>query len=138
MLNRWDPFAEMNRLHGGLLGRRVATGETAVFRPAVDIREEGDAYVVHAELPGVKPEDVDVEVENGMLTIRGERKFTRNDDEKKTFRRVERYYGAFERSFSLPDSVDGSSVSAALKDGVLDVRIPKKAHPQPKKVVVTS
>ena len=135
MLTRWDPFAEMNRLQEQIWGRR-APAELANFRPAVDIREEADAYVVHCEMPGLKSEEVDVEVENGMLTIRGERKFTKDENEKKTFRRIERYYGSFERSFSLPDNADGGAVSAELKNGVLDVRIPKKAAPQPTKVTV--
>ena len=92
----WDPFAELNRISQHLAQRNT---DDQVMRPLVDIREEQNAFVVHAELPGVKPEDVHVEVERGVLTIRGERKFTSDEATKKQYRRVERHYGVVERSF---------------------------------------
>ena len=100
----WDPFAELNRIQQ--LSRRNENAERAM-RPLVDIREDETSFVVQAELPGTKPEDVHVEVERGVLTIRGERRFSSDENVQKQYRRVERYYGAFERSFSLPSEVDG-------------------------------
>lgn len=133
MLMQWDPFAELNRIHQTLARRNE---DDRVMRPLVDIREEEKAYVVHAELPGTRPEDVNVEVEHGVLTIRGERKFTTDETVQKQYRRVERFYGAFERSFSLPTEVDADAVQAELKNGVLEVRVPKKPAPTPKRVQV--
>lgn len=137
MLTRWDPFAEMSRLQDQFPSFWGRAGEEArSFRPAVDIREEDNAYLVHAELPGVKQDDIHIEVERGLLTIRGERKFASDETTKKSFRRVERFYGSFSRSFSLPDNADADHISAELKEGVLDVRIPKKAQPTPRKIEV--
>ncbi len=130
----WDPFAELNRIQQ--LSRRNEYAERAM-RPLVDIREDETSFVVQAELPGTKPEDVHVEVERGVLTIRGERRFSSDENVQKQYRRVERYYGAFERSFSLPSEVDADSVNAQLTNGVLEVRIPKKTAPSPKRVTVT-
>jgi HSP20 family protein len=130
----WDPFAELNRIQQ--LSRRNENAERAM-RPLVDIREDETSFVVQAELPGTKPEDVHVEVERGVLTIRGERRFSSDENVQKQYRRVERYYGAFERSFSLPSEVDADSVNAQLTNGVLEVRIPKKTAPSPKRVTVT-
>ena len=130
----WDPFAELNRIQQ--LSRRNENAERAM-RPLVDIREDETSFVVQAELPGTKPEDVHVEVERGVLTIRGERRFSSDENVQKQSRRVERYYGAFERSFSLPSEVDADSVNAQLTNGVLEVRIPKKTAPSPKRVTVT-
>lgn len=134
MLTRWDPFSEMSRLQDQLLGR--AGEEARSFRPAVDIREEDNAFIVHAELPGVKQSDIHIEVERGLLTIRGERKFATDETTKKSFRRVERFYGSFSRTFSLPENADAEQISADLKDGVLDVRIPKKTQPTARKIEI--
>lgn len=131
----WDPFAELNRIQQ--LSRRNENAERAM-RPLVDIREDETSFVVQAELPGTKPEDVHVEVERGVLTIRGERRFSSDENVQKQYRRVERYYGAFERSFSLPSEVDADSVNAQLTNGALEVRIPKKTAPSPKRVTVTA
>lgn len=131
----WDPFAELNRIQQ--LSRRNENTERAM-RPLVDIREDETSFIVQAELPGTKPEDVHVEVERGVLTIRGERRFASDETTQKQYRRVERYYGAFERSFSLPSEVDADSVNAQLTNGVLEVRIPKKAAPSPRRVSVTA
>ncbi len=138
MLTRWDPFADMNRLQDQILGLSRAGEEARSFRPAVDIREEEGACVVHAELPGVKQEDIHVEVERGLLTIRGERKFSSDEATKKSFRRVERFYGSFSRSFTLPETADAENVTADLKDGVLDVRIPKRTAATARKIEVKS
>lgn len=134
MFTRWDPFSEMNRLHDQV-ARRTLDVERAGFRPAVDIREEADAYLLHIEVPGVKREDLHVEVDKGLLTIRGERKLT-SEEVKKSYRRVERHYGAFARSFALPDTADGEHVTADLHDGVLDVRLPKRSEKASRKVEI--
>jgi HSP20 family protein len=136
MIRQWDPFAELNRIQQHLAQRNAENDR--VMRPPVDIREEENAIVVHAELPGTKAEDVQVEVERGVLTIRGERRFTSDETTQKQYRRVERYYGAFERSFSLPSEVDADSVEAKLENGVLEVRVPKRAAPSPKRVTVSA
>ena len=139
MLTRWDPFAEIARLQDQMF-RGVARSandvdDGAAFAPLVDVLEEKDAFVVKAELPGVKPEDVNVTVENDVLTLRGERKLEKKD-ERDGYRRIERSYGTFTRSFALPKTVDAQNVDAQLADGVLTVRIPKKAAPEPRRVEV--
>lgn len=129
MLTRWDPFTEMNRL---MEGRGLSR---ELMRPAVDILEEKDAIVLKAELPGVKPEDVSVTVENNMLTVSGERRFEK-EEKKENYHRIESSYGSFSRSFALPDTVDASSIDASLDNGILSLRIAKRAEAQPRKIQV--
>lgn len=136
MLNRWDPFSELSRVQDEMSrwlepqGRRQAS-----FAPAVDIFEEKDAILVKAELPGVKPDDVHINVERNLLTLRGERKLEKEDN-KEGYHRIERAYGMFTRSFSLPDTVDTENIDASYDAGVLTVRLPKKASVQPKRIAV--
>ena len=131
-LTRWDPFSELNRLHDQLFG--AAPAEQA-FRPAVDIHESETAFTVTAELPGVKSEDLHVDIEKNTLTLRGERKLER-DEERDGYRRVERVYGSFVRSFSLPDTVDTEAIDAKLSDGLLHLTIPKVAAPSPRRIEI--
>ena len=121
------------------LERSAAEGSTATaeWAPAVDIKEEKDKFVIHADIPGVKPEDIDISMENGVLTIKGEKK-TEAKTEKEGYKRVERTYGSFYRRFSLPDSANSDAISAVSKNGVLELTIPKKDIVQPKKISVTS
>ena len=121
------------------LERSAAEGSTstAEWAPAVDIKEEKDKFVIHADIPGVKPEDIDISMENGVLTIKGEKK-TEAKTEKEGYKRVERTYGSFYRRFSLPDSANSDAISAVSKNGVLELTIPKKDIVQPKKISVTS
>lgn len=135
MLVRWDPFEEMNRLNDRLFGGRALT--TQRFEVAVDIREEDDAFFVDAEVPGLSPEEVNVDVEKNVLTIRGERNVEKEEGEG-TYKRIERRYGSFSRSFSLPETVDADNISADLKDGVLALRLPKKEAPSPRTIAVKS
>ncbi len=137
-MNRWDPFAEIGRLQDQLMrwGGAEMPARSA-FTPAVDIYEEKDAIFVKAELPGVKPEDVHIQIENNLLTIRGERKLE-NEDKREGYHRIEGSYGPFSRSFSLPSTVDTERVEAEMNNGVLTVRIPKKAVPEPKRIQVKS
>lgn len=139
MLSRWDPFTELSRLQDEVFrafGQEERNGAQALaFRPAVDIVEGKDAIWLKAELPGVKTEDVHIEVEKNVLTLRGERK---NEEkvEKDNFYRYERRFGQFARSFVLPENVDGNAIDAEMKDGILTVRLPKKAAEQPRKIEV--
>ncbi len=133
MLVRWDPFEEMSRLQDHFFSGKGLSKQA--FRVAVDIREENDAFYVDAEVPGLSAEDVKVDVEKNVLTLSGERKVEKEEREG-TFRRVERHYGSFSRSFSLPETVDTDSISADLKDGVLELRLPKKEAPTPKQISV--
>jgi HSP20 family protein len=139
MLNRWDPFAEIARLQDQVSRWAAAPGETnyASFTPPVDIYEEKDAIFVKAELPGIQPEEVHIEVENKTLTLRGERKLERKET-KDGYHRIERQYGSFTRSFVLPETVDSEHVEAEMNDGVLTVRLPKRAQAQPRRIEVRS
>ena len=107
------------------------------WAPAVDIREEPERYVLHADIPGVSAEDIEISMENGVLTIRGERKHSMEESEK-GFHRRERQHGVFMRRFTLPDTVDADAIEAASKDGVLEVMLPKTPTRQPRKIEVRS
>ena len=145
-LTRWDPLKEMEELQNrlsGLFGRapvRRGNGEqesitVAEWAPLVDITEDDKEYLIKAELPEVKKEDVKVAVENGVLTISGERKSEKEERNKK-FHRIERAYGSFERSFIVPDDADADKVIAEFKDGVLRVHLPKSEKAKPKQIEV--
>lgn len=137
-LVRWDPFKEMmnmqRRLGGGLDHGESTHGAWA---PAVDIFERGDDLVIRTEIPGVDKNDIDVDVENNTLTIRGERKRETEFDEKNAYR-LERVYGNFARSFSLPRTVDSSRINATYKDGVLELTLPKAEEAKPKRVEINA
>lgn len=135
MLVHWDPFEEMNRLHDHLFGGRGYSKQQ--FRVAVDIREEDDAFYVDAEVPGVSAEDIKVDVEKNILTISGERKVEKEETED-NYRRVERQYGSFSRSFTLPETVNADSIHADLENGVLTLRLPKKEAPKPRAIPVNA
>lgn len=143
---RWvDPFKELSAIHERMnqlfdetfLPTRgtEAAPAAAMWSPAVDIYESGDDIVVKAEVPGIAKDDVAVEVKDGILTLRGERKFEKEEKEE-NYHRIERSYGTFVRSFALPSSVDPERVQAALKEGVLEVRIGKKEQAKLRKVKV--
>lgn len=140
-ITRYEPFnlltqlqRELNRYQGDEGSSRIATAEWA---PAVDIKEEEDRFVIHADIPGVNPEDIDVNMENGVLTIKGE-KNTEAKTEKENYKRVERIYGSFYRRFSLPETADNNAISAKAKNGVLDIVIPKREAVKPKKISVVT
>ncbi len=139
---RYEPWSLLNQLHKEL--DRVREGgdsegstATAEWAPAVDIKEEADKFVLLADLPGVKPEEIDVSMEGGVLTIRGEKR-TEAKTEKEGYKRVERTYGSFYRRFSLPDTANSDAISAKTNHGVLEIVIPKREAVQPKKISVTS
>jgi len=130
MLTRWDPFSELSRLQNDVNRLR---GESRLgFSPSVDIYEDDDAIVLSAEVPGLKPDDIHVHVENHVLTLGGERKLER-EETKDRYHRVERSYGSFTRSFALPRNLDTESIEASLDDGVLRLRLPKKPQGETKR-----
>ena len=143
-LTKWNPFRELediqNRL-SSLFGRTPmrGLGEEAMtvseWTPLVDIVEDDKEYLIKAELPEVKKEDVKVTVENGVLTITGERKFEKEEKGKK-YHRIERAYGSFMRSFTLPEGAAGDKISAEFKEGVLKVHLAKSAEAKPKSIDV--
>jgi HSP20 family protein len=139
-LIRWNPARELasmeiDRLHrmfGGLYG----TAFNRSWVPAVDIYEnDAHEYVIKAELPDMKREDINVTVENDVLTLKGERKAD-VDPASDQYHRVERYYGSFTRSFVLPSTVDASRISASYRDGVLTLRIPQREEAKPRQIEV--
>jgi len=143
-LIRWDPFRELedmserlNRVFSRPSLRNSGKENLTVadWVPTVDISESDGEYLIKAELPEVKKEDVKVTVENGVLTLQGERR-QEKEEKSKRFHRVERSYGSFVRSFSLPESVDESSVRADYKDGVLNLHLPKSEKVKPKAIDV--
>ena len=99
----------------------------------VDIKEEENRYVIHADVPGVDPADIEVNMENGVLSIKGERE-SESKEEREGYKRVERVRGSFFRRFNLPDTADAEAISAKSKDGVLEIVIPKQEKPQPKRI----
>jgi HSP20 family protein len=136
MLTRWDPFAEIARIQDQFA--RWAGRESpfvGTFSPAIDIFDEKDAILVKAEVPGIKSEDIKISVDNNVLTVTGERKLEQAE-KKEGYHRIEREYGSFSRSFNLPATVDADHVEADMTDGVLTVRVPKKAAPEPKRIEV--
>ncbi|MBI3222397.1 MAG: Hsp20/alpha crystallin family protein [Nitrosomonadales bacterium] len=145
-LVKWDPFRELeevsNRLNR-IFGRTPARTESdngmlavADWMPSVDISETDAAYLIKGEIPGVNKEDVKVTIQDGMLTIQGERKQEKEEKGKK-FHRVECSYGSFVRSFRVPDDADDSNVKAEFKDGMLNVTLPKSAKVKPKAINVS-
>lgn len=134
-LLRDDFFGERSFDPWGFAPLARAWSEAASFHPAVDIAETEQAYVVKAELPGVAPENIDVQVEDDVLTVRGERK-RENEQTSGGYRRVERSYGSFSRSFVLPKGTNPDSIEAQVESGVLTVTIPKPAAAKSRKVEV--
>lgn len=145
-LTRWNPFREMDELQSRLTslwrldpfrndGGKQETLTVADWSPRVDIVEEDASFIVKAELPEMKKEDVKVTVEDGVLTISGERKMEKEEKNKK-YHRIEREYGSFVRAFTLPAGTSGEKVSAEFKDGLLQVRLPKDAKAAAKAVEI--
>jgi HSP20 family protein len=141
-ITRWDPFRnlstlqdQVNRLFDSSFKADGETSSLAAWAPAVDIYETENELVIKADLPDIDEKDIDVRVENNMLTIRGERKFEESVKED-NYLRVERAYGSFSRSFSLPNTVNTEAIQANYKNGVLKVELPKRAESKPKQVKV--
>ena len=141
-LARWTPLRdalhlqdEMNRLFGGGIRGFSTEGEALAngWAPPVDIYEDTEGVTLIAEVPGFAPGDIDLRIENNTLTLKGERKL---EKEKDNYRRVERFHGAFSRSFSLPPNVDSEKVHADSKNGVLTVFLPRREESKPKQIRV--
>ena len=137
---RWDPFDELTMLRNRmdrLWSRMTAEDETALadWSPTSDVVETKDEIMIKAELPGIDEKDVDIEIENGVLTIKGERK-AEKETEEKGFRRIERSYGTFLRSFTLPANVAPEKITASFANGMLEVHLPKKEEAKPRTVKV--
>lgn len=143
---RWEPFRDlvslqdrMNRIFDDSFRGARESDEWALggsWAPAVDIFEQEGNIVLKAELPGVDPKDVDVRVENNVLTLKGERKFD-NEVKREDYHRVERTYGSFSRSFTLPTVVDTDKIKAEVRDGVLRVNLPKKEEAKPRQISIS-
>ena len=142
VLTRWDPFREfstlqdrMNRLFRDSFGDREEALTTSTFAPAVDVYEDEHSVTLKIEVPGIDEKDIDVRVENNVLSVHGERKFEKEEKEE-NFRRVERQYGSFTRSFTLPNTVDTDSIQANYDKGILKIQLAKKAEAKPKQIKV--
>ena len=141
-LNRWEPFRgaatlqeQVNRLFGNVLEDSREESNLTSWAPAVDIYETEHELVVKADLPEVDPKELDIRVENNLLTIRGERKFEKKVNED-NYLRVERAYGSFSRSFSLANTVNADAIKADYQNGVLTLTIPKREEAKPKQIKV--
>ena len=130
-----DPFRLMESFFNGEAGRGEELSNRS-WRPAVDIRETGESYVVSAELPGLTKDDVQITIENNVLKLTGERRFEKEVKEEE-FHRVERAYGSFSRAFALPTRVDPERVEASFKDGILTVTVRKAAEARPRKIEIS-
>jgi len=143
VLTRWDPFREFSTLQermNRLFRESFAEGGqealmSTTFAPPVDVYEDEHNVTLKIEVPGIEEKDIDVRVENNTLTVHGERKFEKEEKEE-NFRRVERQYGSFTRTFTLPNTVDVDKVSANYDKGVLKIALPKKAEAKPKQIKV--
>jgi HSP20 family protein len=141
----WDPYREFRGLADRFnrffttpaSGRRDEEMSLGSWLPPVDISEEKDRILLTAELPGFKSEDIEIQLEGGVLTLRGERKFEEEKDGR-TFHRVERSYGQFVRSFTLPNNVDRERIRASFRDGLLELDLPKREEAKPRQIRISS
>jgi len=134
---RWDPFREMTQVQNQLnrLVDQVWGGRQESWLPAVDVFDTKDAVVLKAELAGMDPDDIQIEVEDNVLTIKGERRFEEKVDEGRYYR-VERRFGSFQRSLALPQGVKADEIGASYDDGILTVSVPKVEEERPKRIEV--
>jgi HSP20 family protein len=147
-MTRWDPFQDLRTAQDemaqmspmlahalGLHAQQQGSGGATAWAPALDISERKDAYLVTVELPGIKPDDLQITLEDGLLTIQGERQFA-HDSSEQQFHRVERRYGAFRRSITLPAQVQAEQIEASFDNGVLQIMVPKLEEAKPKRIQV--
>jgi HSP20 family protein len=139
----WDPYRELstlqdrvNRLFGSPRREREEEMNLGAWIPPVDIVEEKDRILLTAELPGFQENDVEVQMEGGVLTIRGERK-SESEKEGRTFHRMERSYGQFVRSFTLPNNVDRDNIKAKFNNGLLEIELPKREEAKPRQIKIS-
>lgn len=144
-LVRYEPWRLVNRLHqqldnvfGDTFGSPEASGTAnSDWLPAVDIHEEPERFIVRADVPGVDPKDIDITAENGVLTVRGERKSEKRESGK-SYERVERVIGSFVRRFTLPETANTEQIKARQTNGVLEISIPKQPQVQPRRISIDS
>jgi len=141
-VSRWEPFRgahtlqdQMNRLFGEVFDRSNQASNLTAWAPSVDIYENEHELIVKADLPGIDPKDLDIRVENNILTIRGERKFEEKVNDNNSLR-VERAYGSFSRSFALSNTVNSEAIKADYQTGVLTLTVPKREEAKPKQIKV--
>jgi len=142
---RWEPLrelsslqSEMNRLFNTVFDSPQSAGQGTVLRrwvPAMDLVESGDHFVLRADLPGMSEDDIEIELEDGTLTVSGERK-AEHEEREEGFHRVERSFGAFSRSLTLPKGIDADAVAASFDRGVLEIRIPKPEARKPRRIEI--
>jgi HSP20 family protein len=140
ILTRYEPFRELARLQNEMSrmfddNGSYRPGESMGWTPACDIYEDEEGVTLRFELAGLEPKDVDVRFENGVLTLRGERKLEK-EEKRENYHRIERTYGTFSRTFTLPATVESENISAESKDGVLRIMLPKKAETKPRQIKV--
>lgn len=139
-VSTWDPFAEMETVLNRYRPQESKAITQAMIKadwhPVVDVSEGDDAFHVHAELAGVKKEDIEINVNENVLTLTGQRE-SKHEQSSKKAHRIERVYGSFARSFSLPDSADAEKIAASFNDGVLEITIPKAKHEKPSPIKVS-
>ncbi|RLE19497.1 MAG: Hsp20/alpha crystallin family protein [Acidobacteria bacterium] len=141
-ITKYNPLREMmglsdrlNRMFEEIGGFNMNDEITGSWAPAVDVYESENAIEIKADLPGMTEKDIDVTVENNMLTIKGERKFE-NEEKRESYHRIERQYGSFYRSFQLPNTVDVTKINANFKNGILELALPKREETKPKKISI--
>jgi HSP20 family protein len=136
MLNRWDAVSTLDRMFDDVMGSMLGTAtSTRTFDPSIDVHASDNELVFVCDVPGIKQDDLEVTLENHVLTIKGARKFEGKDDEQVMLGRA---YGSFSRSYTLPDYVDDEKLGAHLADGVLTIRIPKQPKAKPRKIQISS
>ena len=140
-LVRYEPWGMLNQLRKEmdrafeLSGGENGSVVTSDWTPAVDVKESDNAFTIIADIPGVDPKDIEVHMENGILTIKGEREAEKKE-EKEGYKRIERSYGSFYRRFTMPDTANADKIAAKSKNGVLEITIPKHEKVQPRKISV--
>lgn len=146
-MTRYEPIRElaglqdeMERMFSSVLGGRSTDrpATAGAWSPALDVEETDDVFTLHVELPGVDPEEVEITLEESVLTISGERRFYNENEEANGFRRIERRFGRFHRAVRLPDRVDGERVEATYRDGLLTISVPKAEEAKPRRISVKS
>jgi HSP20 family protein len=144
MLRHYEPWSLLDQFrrdieqmlaHTGTQTYGDSTVATSAWVPAVDIKEEVNQFIIEADIPGVEPKDIEISMEGGVLSLKGERRLDSREDGK-DYHRVERSRGVFYRRFSLPDTADAEKIAASGKNGVLQIRIPKKEVAKPRKITV--
>jgi HSP20 family protein len=141
-VTRWTPTSAyltrepFFRMFDTLFNTDMQGEETRAWVPPVDIQENADAYLFHAELPGLTKDDINITLENNVLRLNGERKFEK-DAKKENYHRVERTYGNFTRTFTLPTQVDAENVQAAFENGILTITVPKAEQAKPRKIAIS-